>query len=261
MMPAPSPPDMHRIQTAENVGIGYRIAGLGSRFFAQMIDLLIIVPIGAALAIAGAEIVSALATTDIGSYFGLVGVITVLGVFPYLYFAAFETVWNGQTPGKRALNIRVIRTDGSAIGAGDAMLRNLVRFVDMVLFIGAFVIFGSRRSQRLGDMAARTLVVRTAPQVGLDAAAATPPLLLRTNEGGPALEGINRIGRHEYSILRSFLSRPDLHVMQRRRIAAQMARTLIERMDLPPTAPERTLAPEVLLERLYIQLAQRFGGR
>ena len=260
MMPEP---DTLRIQTAENVGIGFRVAGLGSRLMAQLVDLLIIVPTMLVLMTIGLGAVALLATSSMGQQYGALGVITLLSVFYYVYYAFLETVWSGQTPGKRALGLRVVRADGGAIGAADSLLRNLVRFLDVGLFgIGAVVIFATRRSQRLGDLAARTVVVRSAPDVPLPGALlAAAPVPLRDASPGPPLAGIDRIGQHEYSVLRGFLSRPDLHEQQRRRIAAQMAGTLIERMQLVPTAEERFVMPEVFLERLFVQLSQRYGGR
>jgi uncharacterized RDD family membrane protein YckC len=253
--------DTLRIQTAENVGIGFRIAGLGSRFLAQLVDLCIIIPVMIVLAVGGFALVGAMASSDVGATIGGVGVLTSIALFYYGYFGVLESVMGGQTPGKRALHVRVIRADGGAIAATESMLRNLVRLVDTSVFgIGALVIFASSRSQRLGDMAARTIVVRDAPQVALHMASGHPPVLLRTADGGLPLAGIERVGQHEFTVLRSFLARPDLHVLQRQRIATGMAATLHERMGIAPGAEERTWAPELFLERLYIQLAQRFGG-
>jgi uncharacterized RDD family membrane protein YckC len=79
------------------------------------------------------------------------------------YFTLFEAFWNGRTPGKRVARIRVIQRSGRAIGLFESMARNLVRYVDQIPFfyaVGVVTMFATRQHQRLGDLAAGTLVVR-----------------------------------------------------------------------------------------------------
>ena len=83
-------------------------------------------------------------------------------VLTFAYFFVTELVW-AQTIGKRVMKLRVVRVDGSRLGAGPVALRNLVRFIDafpVLYIVGAIVLFtfGNKR-QRLGDMAAKTAVV------------------------------------------------------------------------------------------------------
>ena len=87
-------------------------------------------------------------------------------VLYYGYFAVFETMWSGQTPGKRAIGIRVIAASGRPLGAVDAILRNLLRIVDQMpgmYAVGLLAIFLTSRNQRLGDLAAGTVVVHDRP--------------------------------------------------------------------------------------------------
>src|SRR5271154_2148015 len=82
--------------------------------------------------------------------------------FQWVYFNLFEWIWNGQTPGKRLLNLRVIKVDGSPVSGIDVLLRNLSRPIDTLGpmgLIGLVMIFVSRKAQRLGDLMARTLVI------------------------------------------------------------------------------------------------------
>ena len=79
------------------------------------------------------------------------------------YFTLFEAFWNGQTPGKRVARIRVIQRSGRAIGLFESMARNFVRYVDQIPFfyaVGVIAMFATKQHQRLGDLAAGTLVVR-----------------------------------------------------------------------------------------------------
>ena len=84
-------------------------------------------------------------------------------LFNWGYFTLFEAFWNGRTPGKRIARIRVIQRSGRAIGLFESMARNFIRYIDQIPFfyaVGAIAIFVTRDHQRLGDLAAGTLVVR-----------------------------------------------------------------------------------------------------
>src|SRR5258708_624653 len=85
------------------------------------------------------------------------------------------------------------------------------------------------------------------------------PVMVRTPDAGPGIDGLDRLGDHELGVLRAFLSRSGLPIDQRNRLAAQIAAKLIERMELPAEAPERMWPAELFLERLYLQLGQRQG--
>ena len=83
---------------------------------------------------------------------------------------AFELLWNGQTPGKRLANTQVVRANGAPAEFGEVAIRNVVRIIDFLPFayaIGFVVMFLNRRSRRLGDFAANTLVIKRQDQVKL----------------------------------------------------------------------------------------------
>ena len=89
--------------------------------------------------------------------------------FQWCYFNFFEWIWNGQTPGKRLLHLRVIKVDGSPVSGIDVLLRNLSRPIDTfgpMGLIGLLMIFVSRKAQRLGDLMARTLVIHETVSTG-----------------------------------------------------------------------------------------------
>ncbi len=103
-------------------------------------------------------------------YFVLALLVLINFLILWGYFALFEIVWNGQTPGKRAGRLRVIRRDGQPVGAGEVAVRNLVRLVDFLpafYGIGLIVMFIDPQARRLGDMAASTIVVREGEQTRL----------------------------------------------------------------------------------------------
>lgn len=163
------------ISTPEQVAFQYEMAGIGSRFVAALLDHFILFVIIVLLSIA-ASFVDFSATFAGGADGGaaaylvlaLLTIVVFLSIFGY--FIVFETVWNGQTPGKRASGLRVIRHNGQPIGAGEAMIRNLVRLVDFLpgfYGIGLVTMFVDKDARRLGDFAAGTIVVREGHQTRL----------------------------------------------------------------------------------------------
>ncbi len=165
------------ISTPEQVAFQYEMAGIGSRFVAALLDHLILGLILFLVSCAASTIglmgfFSTATGDDAASGVFLVLAILTLVLFLIIwgYFVVFETVWNGQTPGKRAGRLRVIRYNGQPIGAGEAMLRNLVRLVDFMpgfYGVGLLTMFIDRNARRLGDFAAGTIVIREGEQTRL----------------------------------------------------------------------------------------------
>jgi uncharacterized RDD family membrane protein YckC len=155
---------LHEVITTEKVPFTYRVAGLGSRFLAWLIDLAVIVLLVFASMMAGmvAEMGRA------GLFLAIVMVWTF--VLQWGYFLLFEWLWQGQTPGKRLLGIRVVHWQGTSISFFQAAVRNILRVVDglpllvvdilpLLYGIGFLVAACNRENRRLGDLAAGTLVV------------------------------------------------------------------------------------------------------
>lgn len=140
------------------------LAGIGSRFIALLIDYLIWSAGLVVLLLVGVVVLPAVhAFSKISEQW--VVAIAIFSVFlvQWGYFTLFEAFWNGRTPGKRVARIRVIQRSGRAIGLFESMARNLVRYVDQIPFfyaVGVVTMFATRQHQRLGDLAAGTLVVR-----------------------------------------------------------------------------------------------------
>jgi uncharacterized RDD family membrane protein YckC len=150
--------------TPENIEFEYRVASPFERLMAYLIDMLVI----GLLVLAGVLV---------GLFFSLLAQngfmiisTSVLVTFVLLWFYAgfFEVFWNGQTPGKRAMGLRVLQIDGRPITAAQAILRNFLRVVDSqpmlgnvvgLYVVGLLATSTNRRYQRLGDMACGTMVV------------------------------------------------------------------------------------------------------
>jgi uncharacterized RDD family membrane protein YckC len=82
-------------------------------------------------------------------------------LIPAAYFIGFETAWQGQTPGKRLVKIKVVRDNGKPIQLKQVALRTLLFPIDIIAGIGAFLIFFGKKEKRFGDMAAGTIVIKT----------------------------------------------------------------------------------------------------
>lgn len=149
---------LQTVELAEGVEIRLRMAGPMLRAGAYLIDLLIR---GTILMVGG--ILISIAGVAIGG--GVAGGLTLLAWFlmDWIYPVVFEAGKRGATPGKRALGLRVVQATGSPITFGQAVVRNFLRFIDgMPLFTYAFGVtscLASKRFQRLGDLAAGTVVI------------------------------------------------------------------------------------------------------
>ena len=154
------------VETPDHVVLRYDLAGGGNRGFAALVDFVL-----ATLVFVGALYGFSLVTNTVpaaGPFFGLLVLFTF--TLAWSYFVLLEWLWQGQTVGKRLYGLRVIRDDGAPAGFVAVLVRNVIRIVDFLpLFygLGLLMIIFTSRSQRLGDLAAGTYVVR-APRPQLD---------------------------------------------------------------------------------------------
>ena len=271
--------DQLSIETPELVGIEFPLAGIGSRCVALLVDsfvqgfsfvvvLIVTVLIFAALPrIATAPRHNPPA--DPAKW-----AIALMILIPFLlqwgYFALFEAFWNGQTPGKRMLRLRVIQQSGRPIGLFESMARNLIRIIDMLpgfYLIGAVCIFATRRQQRLGDMVAGTLVVHSVPTETSILSAGTrtftavsleppPQPILRKTLELPA-DGVARLSPADLQLMENFLARRlDLPLDVRASLAARLANKMKEKSRLE--VPSGT-SNETFLETLVVGLRDAGG--
>ncbi|MDQ5934972.1 MAG: hypothetical protein QG574_2278, partial [Cyanobacteriota bacterium erpe_2018_sw_21hr_WHONDRS-SW48-000092_B_bin.40] len=126
----------YSISTPENVDLHLEIAGLGNRLLAQLVDSLInlltaFIVIIIALITGYLISVSPLDAQSKNIWYGVLAMISIFIIFIQLncYFIVFEAIWQGQTPGKKVAEIRVIEANGQPIGWAGAIIRNLIRMV------------------------------------------------------------------------------------------------------------------------------------
>jgi uncharacterized RDD family membrane protein YckC len=160
--------DQLSIETPELVAIEMPLAGIGSRFIALLVDTLIWAAGLLLLGLIFWVFQPAMEAFSSLSYQWAFAIVTmVIFLLNWGYFTIFEAFWNGRTPGKKVAKIRVIQRSGRPIGFFESLARNLVRYVDQIPFfyaVGVITMFVTRQHQRLGDLAAGTLVVRDREQ-------------------------------------------------------------------------------------------------
>lgn len=236
--------DQLSIRTPEHVEFQYVLAGLGNRFFALLIDNLIQ---GGILFVLMLLFFLGLGFLRQGlGYNPLQGLpallVVALGVIFFFlvlngYFIFFEALWSGQTPGKRAMKIRVLREDGRPVGFYEVMVRNVLRLADILpvyYALGALVMLISKKNQRLGDYAAGTVVIKERRQ---QVPASGPRTRLEVK---PHLETLPQpqvqvvLSAEEQTMVINFLRRRfELEPAARAQLAQRLALPLAQRLNLP----------------------------
>ena len=237
------------VETPEQVVVSYTLAGIGTRGAAALIDLVIMLLITGALWYAAASVPKLIPGLRSAGRSGLLNATVIIGQFLILYgyFVAFEALWDGQTPGKRLLGLRVVRNGGGGVDVGSSAARNLIRFVDFLpfgYFTGMITIIANPRNQRLGDLVAGTIVVR---ERLLRHARA------RATASVPADDGAVRVATlddERFALLDRFVSREaTLDDAARARIAAALVARVGVEVRTDPVAALRMLHQRELQAR------------
>ena len=208
--------DTRTISTPEGVELQLRLGGLGSRFTAGLIDFAIKGALVGAVTLAVALLAGGTATT--------IAFIVVLFFATVGYDVLFEVRAAGRSPGKRALGLRVVMADGAAVGLRASAVRNLLRLVEglPLSYVPAIVsILLTRNNQRLGDLAAGTVVAREPAAAG---PSYSPPPSTGEDLGS---WDVSAVTPEELAAVRSFLDRRSGFAPAARR---ELARTLAERV-------------------------------
>ena len=241
--------DQLRIDTPEQIALELPLAGIGSRFLAILIDTLIqgavlfvlaLIFLGLGYSFRGAGLGQSSAT----AVWIVAILIFIYFLLMYGYFILFESIWNGQTPGKRLTHIRVIKDSGQPITAIDAVGRNLLRLVDQLPFvygIGVLCAWISPQSKRLGDYVAGTVVVHEKPFETV------APQWDEPAQSSTHQYGANRLTPEEFALVETFLSRRRaLEAGVRYDTAAGIVRRIESKLTLPSEKPSAEQILEVL---------------
>jgi len=247
------------IETPECVELHYILASIGNRFLAAAIDHLIQALALVAVALVGVWIGTAQSLfAQASAWTAALMVLAGFAIY-WGYFVAFETIWNGRTPGKRIMRLRVIREDGRPVRFFEIFVRNILRllidFMPLPSYaVGVVSIIFSSRSKRVGDFVAGTVVVKE-----------------RSTEA-PSLEEITRVSEleqerleraapssmradtrlltpHEIRTVQTFLKRRyELPEPSRSILSARMAILVAGRLGIEPDQPNQPA--EALLEEI-----------
>jgi uncharacterized RDD family membrane protein YckC len=233
--------DTRTISTPEGVELALPLAHLGSRFIALLLDLLLQAALIAAVVVLAN---AALGDPAAGIAFTIAGLAIIIG-----YNVLFEVLGGGRTLGKRAAGLRVVRDSGAPVGLRASLIRNVLRLLEGVatLYLPAMVsVLATRDNQRLGDLAAGTLVVR-------DPRRAPPlPAMPALDPAAFASWDVAAVDADDLLAVRGFLARRgELAPASRRDLAAQLAQGLRARVAGAPAG----LGDEEFLERLAVAKA------
>ncbi len=230
--------DRYTVETPEQIDLLYDVAGIGSRFLAALIDHVLLAVILALLcsliAVIADRVQLGLGSATVFSIFGI-------GIFLFLcaYYIFFETTWNGQTPGKRLIGIRMVRAGGRPIGFLASTIRNFIRLADFlpILYgVGALVMFVDRRSRRLGDLAAGALAIQERRPVTIEMLAEVEaeqaPVVPAADQ--LTIPNLDAVQPEDYRLLETFLRRRgSLGAATRQRVASVLVEGLQTRLGYP----------------------------
>ena len=256
------------IETPERVQLEFALASIGNRFlgvaidhFIQYLSIFLIAWFFLSIAGYGANDVADapdMLMSEMPKWTIAILILVLFLIFAG-YFILFEWLWNGQTPGKRLLKMRVIRDDGRPLTLWEAIARNLLRIADAVpgfiipvYSIGLIVIFLSDRDQRVGDHFAGTVVIRErtdeAPTFDETfSARITDSAFVRVQKPSGVTADVGRLTEREVEVVESFLRRRwDLTERQRLWMAWRIALPLMYK--LKPGYDMQTFTYEGFLE-------------
>ncbi|BAY79455.1 RDD domain-containing protein (plasmid) [Nostoc linckia NIES-25] len=249
-------------QTPESVELEFTLAGIGNRALALLIDYTV-------LGISLALFVLAWTFFSTQLYNFLEDLVTnpwniglwLLAIFFFIafaiyigYFVFFETLWFGQTPGKRIAKIRVVRDDGRLIGLQQATLRALLRPFDETFFIGAFLIMLGNREKRLGDLAAGTIVIQAQPNTASTLTISDQAKILHDELLQTA--NLSQLLPDDFAVIREYLQRRGAMSLKARASLslnlAEQVKSIINLEKLP-----ENFTPDVFLEAIYLVYQQQ----
>jgi uncharacterized RDD family membrane protein YckC len=251
------------LQTPESVELEFTLAGIGNRAYALLIDYIVlgfIILIFFLLWLLLSTQLTELAENLIGNgdrlWLWLIAIELLIGFFTYVgYFVFFEALWQGQTPGKRYVKIRVIRDDGRPISLQQSTLRALLRPIDDIFFLGVFLIALGKREKRLGDWVAGTLVVQEErPVSSANFVLSEEAKILAKQLQGEA--DLSRLLPEDFAVIREYLQRSQAMIPQARsELSRQLAHQIKDIIALEQV-PEKTTAHQ-FLEAIYLAYQQQ----
>jgi uncharacterized RDD family membrane protein YckC len=250
------------LQTPESVELEFTLAGIGNRAYALIFDYIIL----------GLVLILDLVLWGFLSYYLLellpnsqiqetislwltaIQLLLIFGIYVG-YFVIFETLWQGQTPGKKRAKIRVIKDDGRRTRLPQATLRALFRPIDDLFFLGAFLIVFTKKEKRIGDLVAGTIVIQEEHK-------SKEPTLIISNEAVSLAShlqiqaDISQLLPEDFATIKRYLERcKDMIPTARKEVSLRLANQAKEIIGLE-NIPENTSA-NLFLEAIYLAYQQK----
>jgi len=241
------------ILTPEKTIVTYRLAGLGSRMLAHVIDVVLVIALMVALIMGFSFLAAAQLPGEL---------ITALAIFasfavPLAYFVLQEWLWNGQTIGKRSTGCRVRMADGTPITFAAALGRNIMRPADMLpgtYLVGLIAVFTNPLSQRLGDLVANTVVCLERRPVQMYAVA---PHKVGIHALESSVGELDQMTMEEYLALRRFADRfPELPVTSQNRLITEVFVPIAERHGIRAIP---NVHPIYIVEAMVMKYGRQHG--
>jgi uncharacterized RDD family membrane protein YckC len=251
------------LRTPESVEIDFELAGIGNRSYALVIDYVILgLSIFLSLIIGGIFYFQLLnlaqnilgRTNDVTLWLLALQILIIFSIYVG-YFVFFETLWQGQTPGKKFVKIRVICNDGKPVGLAQSTLRALLRPIDEFLWLGMFLIIFSKQEKRLGDWVAGTLVIQEENisnsnklNISPEADTLASQLLIETD--------ISELLPQDFGVVREYLHRRSGMLPEARRELSRKLASQIRQIVKLEEIPEGVTA-NIFLEAIYLAYQRR----
>jgi uncharacterized RDD family membrane protein YckC len=245
-----------KFRTPESVELEFTLAGIGNRAWALLIDYHVLAAIMTLFVVVWVTVAVQLGdlwTIIFGKQVSLwlIAIALIFGFAIYAgYFVFFETLWHGQTPGKRLAKIRVVRDDGRPVGLQQATLRALLRPIDEFFYLGSLFIIFSDKEKRVGDLAAGTIVI----QAQRPLASST---LTISEQAKPIYEHLLQVADlssllpDDFAVIREYLLRRSVMSTKARiNLALELTKQVQDIIDLEKL-PENVV-PDVFLEAVYL---------
>ncbi|MFC0526047.1 RDD family protein [Pontibacillus salicampi] len=252
------------IKTPEHVSLQYKLAGLGSRATAQIVDTLLIAILYAGMSLLVSwtdnENMAPLSETLAMVVMGIVIVLVFL--IYWGYFFLFELFMGGQTPGKKLMGVRVIHDNGQSATALSLLIRNLLRIVDMLpayYFVGMVMIFFHKQHKRLGDIVGGTLVVHERKKQKKKKK--LTPLEKEIEQKGISTSDLavdhwtlKQLTSKDWNLIQTYAARlPELKGVERKELTKEVASILLPKLGVEPEQQAEAALENQLLA-LYLHM-------
>jgi len=252
------------IETPENIAFDYEVAGIGSRFIAAAIDTLLLGLFMFLTLLGGVAFYNLFAQISEDLAMAGLGILLLAQFIIFWgYYVIFDLIWQGQSPGKRLVGLRVIEINGYPVTLFASVVRNLVRLIDFLpsfYGVGVIVMFLNSRARRLGDLAAGTVVVKERRDLALARVVATaspaPAGVAADTENRPTLAisdlpNLHRLTPDDDALIRDFLTRQQsLPPRRAYELAVQIADLIARKIEYQAYDPHRPEAPDAFLRRV-----------